>query len=228
MSVSPTYNLCAVEGKTCTFQPGQGLQSVAFATGTPGLGSVFFRQSVIDVPCNSKPFGGDPAVGHLKNCYNKSIPLDIVYPAPDFYDSNNNPAGWTQCADENNPCVPKDSNGQPIVQPVDILYGANKSYMYANAVSTPCDSTTLGDPIIGTPKACWWRYPLVPPSPPPIPSPTGPTAPITPAPITPAPTIPPPKPFYKNPIFWIIIILLVIIIIVIIVLIKHKKAAENE
>jgi hypothetical protein len=225
MSVSPAYVQCASENGTCTFP---GTQSVAYSTGT-GQGATYFRNLSNNVACNSITFGSDPSPNNVKKCYHASIPQDIITAGPGFYDNNGNPnpTVWTQCASENGTCNPN------VNQPVDILYGANNSYTYANATSTPCNDTIFGGPGTGTNKACYWRYPLnsQAPSQAPIPTPPVPVSPITPvSPIIPvSPVIPvTPSSSSKDAFIFLGVGLAILLIIIIIIVAIAKRRSSTS
>lgn len=161
-SVSSAYTKCASDGGICSFQ---GSKSVAYAA-DDGSGSIYYRNLTNGTPCNSNVFG-DPSPGHSKSCYIASLPQDFVTGGSSFYDSNGNPINWNKCANENDIC------NLGTGSPADILYGANGSYVYANASSVPCNSTVFGDPKPGVTKACYYRTSQTPsPTPSPTPTPT--------------------------------------------------------
>ena len=207
MSVSTVYTQCAQDGGECNFP---GKQSIAYSTGT-GVGSTLFRNPTSSIKCDPSSFNNnDPAPNIIKNCYRATIPQDIIAPSPNFYDTNGRPAGWTQCALEGQICNPGTGS------PVDILFGANSSYVYANATSTPCDDITFGDPSVGNGKACYWRT-TPNPTPTPTPNPTP----------TPTPTPTPSLPNRSRYLYiGIGIFVLLLILILIIILIKRKSGSS--
>ena len=166
-AISPVYKSCAVENGTCSFT---GTQSVAY-TATAGNSPIYYRNLTTSTPCNNSIFN-DPSVGNQKSCYVAPIPADVAAGGSNFYDSNGNPVGWTKCADESGICNPGAGS------PVDVLYGVNSSYVYANTSETPCSNDIFGDPKVGSGKSCYWRN---------IPTPTPGTPPVTPPSPTPTP-----------------------------------------
>ncbi|XWV25570.1 hypothetical protein QJ856_gp0184 [Tupanvirus deep ocean] len=215
-TLSSSYVQCATENGSCN---ATGKQAVAYTTGT-GRGSIYYRNMSGNISCNNNTFG-DPSRGDTKNCYLAPIPADVLAAstadvlaaATGFYDSNGNPVGWTQCATENNICNPGTGN------PVDILYGAKSSYVYANASSTPCDNTTFGDPSVGNGKACYWRLPLTPAGP----SIPGPVAPG----YQPSPSAPP-IPRSTNTMLYIGIAIAVLLVLAIIIFIIIRSRHKNS
>lgn len=229
-SISPSYQKCAAENGICNYNK---TDSIAFAA-TDGTGSVYYRNSTNPEQCNVTTFG-DPSVGHPKQCYSMQVPSNITY-------SNGLPVGFAVCSGENGICTPPNSG-----RPADILYGANGSYVYANATSTPCNSTVFGDPAPGIEKYCYWRnsspsnnivptptniiiptpinLPIIPQK---APSPIVPTVPTIPScyqspilPISPVPQplVPSPTPSAKlsNNVIIIIVVFVVLIIVILIV-----------
>jgi len=159
ITLSPAYQPCAVENGTCTFT---GTQSVAY-TAPGATSSIFYRNLSNGTPCNDTIFN-DPSAGNQKSCYTAPIPADVLAGGSNFYDTNGNPTGWTKCADQGNVCNPG------VNTPVDILYGAGGSFIYANATSTPCSNEIFSDPKVGSTKACYWRNPVTPNGPAPTPN----------------------------------------------------------
>ena len=204
--LSPTYTKCASEGATC---PVTGIESVAYSA-IDGAGGIYYRNTNKSLVCNDIPYGGDPAPNHVKQCSSMTIPSDIANPSATFFDATGNPNGWTKCASENQICNPN------VSEPVDILFGAQKSFVYANANQTPCSSRIFGDPKIDVVKGCYWRKPGIP------------LVPVTPGlspiiPVTPSP-VPSSNKTLKFTLIGIgSIILLVIIILIIYVIIKRSK-----
>jgi len=147
-TLSPLYMPCAEENQTCMFV---GKKSVAYQS-VDKTGTINYRNPVDNVRCDNTHLG-DPIVNGAKRCYFTHIPGDITY-------ENGKPVGFTKCADENGECNPV------INEPVDILYGAYGSYVYADAYETPCNSTIFGDPSPNNPKACYWRIRTIPGPPP--------------------------------------------------------------
>jgi hypothetical protein len=113
-------------------------------TATDQTGKIFYRTVTTNTSC-TRTFFGDPSPNHHKQCLMTSVPTDISY------DSAGVPKGeFKLCSIENGVCKSPDD------KPIDILYGANGKYFYANAVSTPCDNASFGDPIPWV-KSCYWR-----------------------------------------------------------------------
>lgn len=144
-SVSPTYKKCADENGTCNFS---GTQSVAYVS-ADGTGNVHYRNPTNTVACNNSIFG-DPAPGKVKQCLVSNIPKGITYNA-------GAPIGFAKCADENGNCNPTTNS-----QLVDILYGENSSFVYANTPSVLCSNTVFGDPAQNSVKSCYWRNSILP------------------------------------------------------------------
>ncbi|XWV26909.1 hypothetical protein QJ857_gp0141 [Tupanvirus soda lake] len=212
--LSSAYVKCATENGSCNATE---KQAVAYTTDT-GQGSIYYRNMSGTISCNNNTFG-DPSKGNTKYCYLAPIPADVLAAASGFYDSNGHPVGWTQCATENGTCNPNTG------APVDILYGANSSYVYANAPSTPCDNTIFGDPSVGHGKACYWRIPL---------TPSGPSAPNSVAPgFQPSPSAPPspsgpPTPSSTNTMLYVGIGAVVLVILLLIIFFIVKSRNKNN
>jgi hypothetical protein len=95
-------------------------------------GQYFYQTAASSIGCNNSVFG-DPIVGTYKSCSTAPVP----------------PTGWTQCATEFGTCV---VNGTATV-----AYGANGQFVYKTVTtSVDCSNATFGDPIVGTPKACYY------------------------------------------------------------------------
>ena len=162
-SISPLYYQCGAEGDTCTITSPESIAYVA----TDGTGDIYYRNSSKNFICHSDSFknqwtDGDPSPNHVKICKSAQIPPDIANPNNTFYDSNGNPSGWQLCGKENDICNPNGST------PVDMLYGAQKAFFYANASSAACNEKIFGDPNPNIQKACYWRAqggPVPPPQP---------------------------------------------------------------
>jgi hypothetical protein len=124
------YAFCSGENGTCSFS---GTASVAFGAN----GQFNFRGATGSIGCNNGTFT-DPAPNMSKSCY--YLPLT----------SDGGPAGFTRCASENGTCTYSGS--------ARVAFGANGQYSYRAAVgSMRCDTTTLGDPILGTAKNCYYQ-----------------------------------------------------------------------
>lgn len=228
-TLSPVYTQIAIDQGTYELP---GPRSVAYAA-VDKTGSIFYRNLSGTVNCNSGTFG-DPSPGHTKACYAAVLPSDFV--SRQIFDASGNPTEWKNCATENSgACNPQQS------QPVDIIYGANGHYVYANALEAPCNNSIFGDPSPGHVKNCWWRasIPVGPIPPAPIPP-----APIPPAPITPigppvsCPNVPSTPStggacnnvingfnYYIRSCANIIIIIIIIIIVFIIMALLMRKAS---
>jgi hypothetical protein len=124
------YAFCSGEGGTCGFS---GTASVAYGAN----GQFNFRGATGSIGCDNGTFT-DPAPNVAKSCY--YLPLT----------SSGGPAGFTWCASENGTCTFSGS--------AQVAFGANGQYSYRAAVgSMRCDTTTLGDPILGTVKNCYYQ-----------------------------------------------------------------------
>jgi hypothetical protein len=154
MHISPMYSKCASENSYCPFV---GKRSVAYGS-DDGKGTFFYRNLSNGTPCNNKTFAshkypaGDPATGHTKACYVSLLPADFVSGSKDYYDVHGVPTNWAKCSNQGQLCKPININ-----TPVDILYGANGSYVYANAAAVDCSPTTFGNTPAGNSNACYWR-----------------------------------------------------------------------
>ena len=207
-TLSSAFQQCATENSTC---PISSPSAVAFVA-TDYTGDIFYRNPTADIVCNTSSFGGDPSLGHSKDCYSLQLPSDVANPDSTFYDANGNPSNWTVCGPENQTCNPLGTT------PVDILFGSQKKFVYTNAASVPCETKIFGDPNPYVPKQCFWRTSSVNPGPP-GPSPPGPPGPQPPG---------PPSPPRSRAALYIIlaisgIILLIIIIAIIIMLTKKHN-----
>lgn len=228
MSVlSDEYEFCSKHGDKCYLPP--GLNSVAYAYGD-NPGAIHYRTVRDDINCKNNKFG---ASKH-HDCYYYTLPTEIAQPPIDFYDENGDPAGWKVCASEGGSCNPGKA------YPVDILYGSERKFNYANAFLVDCNNDTMGDPNKGAKKKCFWREPTFTP----VTPPTDTTTPDEPAP-EPAPQpAPEPAPQPANPpanqpvvptssssnnwIYFVFgIVILVIIVFVVIYFMKKNKSQQN-
>ena len=211
-NISPAYSQCATENQQCSFT---GPMSIAYTAATT-TSPAYYRNAPNGIPCNNTTFG-DPSPNNPKQCLISNIPTDIVY-------VSGIPTSFTKCADEKQTCNPGTSN------PVDILYGANGSYVYANATSVPCNNTIFGDPSPNNPKACYWRIPtqtsLAPPMSPQ--APIAPTQPIAPAPLAPIGPQPSPSPRKRISTTDIIIIIVVILLVLIMIILAIYFLAKRK
>lgn len=227
-TLSSSYTWCANGSNAASTGPNAcgftGTQSIGYAA-IDGSGLVYYRNLSNSTPCSNdifvQPSGvpvppnpGDPSYGHLKACYNAAIPPDILAGGT-FYDSTGNPSGWKQCAvsGQNSICNPTPNQNIPL----DILYGANGHYVYANAIQTACNEYVFGDPAPGLTKSCWWRSAANTP-PPYTPTPSGPGGlpPVTPPP-TPAPSWW--SQHSKAIIIWSVVAVMALIVIIILIVI---------
>lgn len=197
--LSDVYKLCAEEGNTC---PITTPKSVAF-NAINDAGQIYYRNTSNDLKCDASTFKA-PTSSNKRACFAADIPMDIAHPDASFFDAAGNPAGWAHCANENETCKP------PVTGPVDILFGANKSFVYANANSVPCSVNVFGDPKFLARKNCYWRQGSTPSD----------------TPIT--PITPPSKWTTAEILKWVILgvgllILIIILIVLITKLSKHKK-----
>ena len=156
--VSPAYTQCAPQDGTCNFT--DTVASLAYAA-TDGTNYPYYRNLSSPVVCKKDHFGGDPAPHHTKACYKATIPADFLNADGSYYDtSTGDPIGngWQFCTagGKNNICKPSGDI------PVDMLYGSDRSFTYANASSVPCNNDIFGGPSDGN---CFWRMPLGPPGP---------------------------------------------------------------
>ncbi len=153
-TVAPiTYVKCADEGGNCTTT--LPFQLYAYTSGDPNLSNAPTHYKLIpgnNIACNDNTFG-NPQAGTPKKCYSRIYPdniISLLKSKPDVGKDSN----WVVCAQENQICnIPSDKSN------VDILYGVNGSYNYAN-VSKPimCNNTIIsGDPLPNVPKSCFYR-----------------------------------------------------------------------
>ena len=107
--------------------------------GVPGRYA--FRVIRNRVLCDVQEFGGDPAVGVVKQC-------DVSYDLSQRDDPGAvSGDGWTHCASEGGLCR---FNGRARVR-----YGAENRYVYRNAIdNVRCSVDVFGDPAFGTHKTC--------------------------------------------------------------------------
>lgn len=149
-TISNVYEFCSPEDSLCTFP---GRRSIAYTASNPGaVGRVHYRNFSDNVECNDSVFG-DPSPGIKKSCYTTPIPNDVLRGGSSFYNAGGIPSYWTKCSDENGTCDPG------VGKPVDILYGTNGLYTYANADRVTCNNEIFGDPAPGMRKSCYWRLP---------------------------------------------------------------------
>jgi hypothetical protein len=124
------YTFCSGESGTCSFS---GTASIAYGAN----GQFNFRGATGSIGCDNGTFT-DPAPNVSKSCY--YLPLT----------SAGGPAGFTRCAGENGICS--------FSGPARVAFGANGQYSYRAAVgSMRCDTATLGDPVVGTVKSCYYQ-----------------------------------------------------------------------
>lgn len=168
--LSSLYSQCATQGKSCPTSKID--EAIAFADPTrsgPIHYTNFKANSTTGFSCTNSAFG-NPSGTTDYACYSGNIPADVRAGGTSFFD-NGVPKGWAKCADQGGICNPN------VSAPVDILFGTDGSYVYANAESVPCDTTVFTDPAPGKTKACYWRSPLIPINP-------TPSTPINPTPST--------------------------------------------
>lgn len=204
-----TYIKCANENETCKINT---LSSVSYKA-TDNTGQIYFRDSSVPMMCDNVNFG-NPDAGKLKECSTLPVPYSITSlkydPVTGLPDKS---SGFNICAIEGSICNPSlidtsvNSN-----TPIDILFGADKNYTYANIIgSIDCMDTVFGDVASNNKgnRVCLWRKstpqnaglstfsltsaklhpspsPSFPPSSPPPPQPSPPP---------PQPSPPPPSPF---------------------------------
>jgi hypothetical protein len=130
------YVYCATEGDRCSFPD---TRDVAYGAN----GRYNYRYGVTGgIDCTNAVFG-DPYAYKTKACYTKAQTpqTQTTYVAPS--------AGYTFCAYENQYC---DVSGTKTV-----AYGNSGSYYYqfARTAGITCNNSNFGDPLVGTPKACW-------------------------------------------------------------------------
>jgi hypothetical protein len=179
---SPAYKICAssVDKNTGTCNLPSGNYSYAYYLSqekTPY--PIFYTNGTNTLVCDNASFGGRGfARVAPRNCSYTNIPKIS-------YDNKGNPIGFIKCANESEDYTPPDNT------PVDILFGADGKYIYANIDSkTPCTINTFGNPVPGVKKSCYCRLSEV-PAPSPSPSPEIPAP--APSPF-PSPEIPAPAP----------------------------------
>ena len=147
-----TYIKCADEGGNCTTT--LPFQLYAYTSGDPNLSDAPTHYKILgsNVACNNNIFG-DPQAGTPKKCYSRIIPDDMASLMKSKTDISKD-SNWALCAQENQICnIPSDKSN------VDVLYGVNGMYNYAN-VSKPvmCNYTTMsGNPLPNIPKSCFYR-----------------------------------------------------------------------
>jgi hypothetical protein len=140
-TISPAYTLCAPYLGTCEFTGGP--RSVAY-TATDTSGKTYYRNPTTSIPCSDIYFG-NPSAANDKHCVMTDIPAYTT-------DTSGKPVGFTWCANDGGTCSPSNNN-----KPADILYGTNGSYVYAHAISLPCDGNVLQGGKGGPGLACYWR-----------------------------------------------------------------------
>ncbi|MFC5001192.1 family 78 glycoside hydrolase catalytic domain [Dactylosporangium cerinum] len=121
-----TWTQCATETGTCAFA---GTATVAY--GAAGQ----FRHATLTggTACTNAVFG-DPIPGTAKACH-------LTAPPPGT-------TTWTPCADETTTCAFTGTR--------EVAFGAAGRYTYRRVTGgTPCTNTVFGDPVPGTPKACY-------------------------------------------------------------------------
>ncbi|AEQ60912.1 hypothetical protein [Acanthamoeba polyphaga mimivirus] len=152
-TLSPIYSRCATQGNSCPISTIS--EAIAYADPN-GTGNIYYRNSEANkaFTCNNASFGNQTN-STAYQCYNGNLPTDFRTAGSSFYE-NGIPKGWTKCSDENETCDPK------VNSDVDILFGADGSYVYSSAKSVPCNINIFGDPKQGVKKACYWRSPLIP------------------------------------------------------------------
>ncbi|BCS82885.1 hypothetical protein QLL95_gp1238 [Cotonvirus japonicus] len=157
--LSPIYSSCAEQGSSCPLTTYR--ETIAYAN-PDTAGPIFYRNdegttaNSNKFSCSNASFGNPTSSTTGYKCFSGVVPEDIRNADASFYD-NGAPKGWTKCADENSTCNPNQNI------PVDILFGTDSSYVYANAESVPCNTATFGDPKVGSSKACYWRDPTLTP-----------------------------------------------------------------
>lgn len=129
----PGYVYCAHEGEHCSFPD---TRDVAY-----GYNGHFYHKYGVTggIGCMNSEFG-DPYYGHGKDCYTKTA-TQTTYVPPH--------SGYIFCAYENEYC---NVSGTKTV-----AYGNSGGYSYKVGRSTGilCSYQNFGDPLYGTPKACW-------------------------------------------------------------------------
>lgn len=130
-----TSTYCASKDGTCTLPA--GTWEVFY--GRDGRNDYRVVAATGSLPCSESIFG-DPA-GSSEKCYYRA------------YSGTWTPStsSATQCASEGSTCTLPSGTWE-------IVYGASSSWKVAPATgSVPCTNTIFGDPIFGTPKACYYR-----------------------------------------------------------------------
>uniref|UniRef100_A0A6C0LQE0 Uncharacterized protein n=1 Tax=viral metagenome TaxID=1070528 RepID=A0A6C0LQE0_9ZZZZ len=138
--LTSAYTKCTDENGICVI-PGPDKKSIAYST-KDGQTQINYRNNNQSISCDNSIFG-DPVPKTLKMCSVANIP-------PITYD-NGLPNGFIKCADEGKICDPKNDRAN------DILYGANGSFIYANAPNVICSTTVFGDPAPNSNKSCYYR-----------------------------------------------------------------------
>ena len=149
------YTKCAIEGGSCyNTQPSQ---LYAYGRGDPNFSNQMFNYRVLpsgNIVCNRDTFG-DPSIEKTRECFSKTIPLDILTILKSKNTDISKDPNWIKCAEENHICnLPADNSIH------DILFGANGIYNYANAnKSIACIRPVIGgtDPVPNVLKSCYFR-----------------------------------------------------------------------
>jgi hypothetical protein len=184
---SPAYKICASSVNrnkgTCNL-PGGNYSYAYYLSQAKTPYPILYTNGTNSLVCDNASFGGRGfALVEPRNCSYTNLPKIS-------YDNKGNPIGFIKCANDSEDYTPPDNT------PVDILFGADGKYIYANIDSkTPCTIRTFGDPVPGVKKSCYCRLSEVPvPSPSPSPEIPAPAPSPSPAPAPSPSPYPPPSP----------------------------------
>ena len=237
--IPDTYTACAVEGDVCPV-PSNVPTIVGYTTVNEDA-DIYFRDVKDPIECKTGIFG-DPAPFVAKKCLKLPFPeamLKLAYDPVSGLPVES--LGFKHCAHAGAICDPSRLDPSVSNKPVDIMYGAEGKYTYAQIIGpVNCTDTVFGDPAPYKAKKCLWRIPpstspITPPTPsppPPTPSPSPPFTPPEPEPpiISPPKHAPPVPPKSKIGLILGLVFgfILLIIIIVIIIFIMKKKSKKSK
>lgn len=200
--LSPLYTNCVSQGTTMNIAD---KRSVAFAPMGTQTGPIYYRNLTGSFTCNPSTFNAPVDDTTDYQCCFAPIPPNI------YYDTNGVPIGFTKCGTDapgpglQSVCFPDNNH-----IPADILYGANRNYVYANAVNVPCSSNIFGNPNnSNVTNHCYWRQATISPSP------------------SPSPPLPP-RPVIRRPPGWVFVLSIISSLILFILLLYLTLRVVNS